>query len=357
MFKANNLKIKDYKKTKLVSFLNFPIAIIQKSAKNNDTSRKICLFPKKEKNLNKPVFYLKFNSDTMYSYKCLQYWINIAEEMDADYYIVCDREILKEKIFKNITFKNIPQFMKSDFSRKNKQIISNISKNGLVNAGCAHLTTFFHASKNNYKEAWNIDADDTIMCTSKGRGCLINVANFAREKNLSIFSIDMHITKGIRKGFSLGVCYFNPSFDWNKIFNLKNIKKLQKGYFSFFPTNQRCIDSFLMYCSYAKNLFKGSSFYIENLYFIHWKSKVCDMFYTWKNNKLVYPLLKYFNHELSEIQIPDDIVKIDIGIEKEDSEEFILDKIIEANFLKRYIDNHTKEEICKNNFNQQDNYS
>ena len=62
-----------------------------------------------------PVFYLKINLKTDFSIECFNHWVDIVEASRANYYIVCDKEDVKEKI---INDKNKDKFIPTSIKAK-----------------------------------------------------------------------------------------------------------------------------------------------------------------------------------------------------------------------------------------------
>lgn len=88
------------------------------------------------------IFYLKVNRDEGYTFRNLQHWVNIVESIPySHYYILCDKESLKQSIEEKVIFKTQEvEFLQSyrDLSEL-KYIVDNITEEMWRKAGYAHL--------------------------------------------------------------------------------------------------------------------------------------------------------------------------------------------------------------------------
>lgn len=165
------IKIKNKQgKTRIIVIFGFPLLRFDiKKLKDGSKKTDIYLpgfFKDKQNNSNyNHVFYLKVNRNNNSTFVNLQHWIEIAEAMNAKYYIVCDNDKLKENIYKRVCFANPDiKFLKSCKNKRLKKIVNSIATGVWKNATYAHLTTFFHAKQQGTVNFWNIDADDTVFC-------------------------------------------------------------------------------------------------------------------------------------------------------------------------------------------------
>lgn len=126
-----------------------------------------------ENPVNKHTFYLKVNNINNTSFQCIQHWINIIGWLKADFYIICDNDILENMIYNRIRFnnKNI-KFIKSAY-KPLTNIVKNISTPFWSKATYAHLTAFLHAKKHKIQNFWDIDADDTMFLVEAPRAAEI----------------------------------------------------------------------------------------------------------------------------------------------------------------------------------------
>lgn len=330
-----------YIKSKYIFGIPF---ITSETTTNTDGSRKkrsfFSLLKKAESYQNnskekfQPMFYLKINRTDYFAFQCIQHWINIINELNADFYFICDKNDLKKEVLKKIKFHNPNiKFIKSQ-KRKLKNIIKNIATPFWYNATYAQLTTFFHAQEISTTSFFNIDADDTMLvCETKNAAKILKLAqNYADKENIKAFSLDMHVTQFRNKHWSFGITYTNNNFKWIDIF--KNIKN---NSWQYKYKENYCYDFNLdWFMTYLKTFYndKIKTFYVENLLFIHWATLFClHVGYTVQKTtkgKTYYPLFKYFKttEELSEVFIPDEVIKLDIGLLEEDCLEFGRNNIV-----------------------------
>lgn len=272
-----------------------------------------------------PVFYLKINLNTDFSIECFKHWVNIVEAYGADYYIVCDKEELKEKV---INDRNKDKFIPT--SVKAKQILRNIVVPHWLSAGAALLTPFLHAREKEYETFWNIDADDTVMCADaiKCAKMLKQIQEYADKSNFDCFSLDMH-SSGFERFYphwTFGVCYCKSSIDYiskllgfNEFFYSLNIKRDD-----LFDNNLDEVFSILGKFSQIN----VGTFYIENLYFRH-----CDFeIHYYKGGKFQFRNISQYtkiiwrlkNYEIENgLPIPERFVKFDFGLSQSESLAFL----------------------------------
>lgn len=274
-----------------------------------------------------PVFYLKFNSSSfMYSMPCLSRWIEIAKFMNADFYIICDKDELIKKIADSCIFYNTNvKFLKSD-RYISKKILKIVSTKSWEKAARAHLTTFYHSKKNNIKNFWNIDADDTMFMLSNKKiaNCLTKIATYADKQNYNLFSLDMHHTRYYGKHWTFGITYTRNIVDYLQI--LKNEKSIEwrKDFDKIRAHGQFNVDSYFAYLKNHNKLSIGT-FNIDNVYFIHWGTVGLPNMYRFiqieKNNILHFPVgEKLFNeNEYSKLKTVEGVINFDLGVEEQES--------------------------------------
>ena len=322
----NIIKIKTAERTlRQIRFFNIPIVNVLK--KDNKIHFASCS-PKR--NLEKQsVFYLKYNNETLYSLFCLQHWINIIHEIDGDFYIICDKPDLELKILSNIFFHNTNiKFIKSDYSIP-KKIINVVCTSFWKRAAYAHITTFYHAKKNNILYFWNIDADDTSFMHHPNivAKSLIDVENYAKQKNISLFSLDMHMTRYCNIHWTFGVTFTIMNTDFEKLLKLEKDVSWQKKYLISRIRGRANVDAYFSYLMHQKSA-NISTFNIDNLYFIHWGGVSLVNLYraiqVEKDNKMYFPIgLHFFNDKkYSELTVADNIININTGVKEEDSFEY-----------------------------------
>lgn len=289
------------------------------------------------------VFYLKINRTDYFSYVCIQHWIDIINELNADFYFVCDKDELKKEVLKRIKFKdsNI-KFIKSE-KWKLRNIVKNIASKNWYNATYAQLTTFLHAEKIKVKSFYNIDADDTMFVCEpkKAAQILMEAKKYADKNNIKAFSLDMHVTQFRNRHWSFGITYTNTDFNWMKIFN-NNKDTVWQEYFKKNYCNDFNLDWFMTYLKMQYDN-KIETFYVENLGFIHWATLLCKhLGYSVQktiNGYTHYPLFEYFNtdKELSKVKIPSEVIKLDIGLSEQDFIDFGKNNIVNEDYAKNIV--------------------
>lgn len=297
---------------------------------------------KNNKKNDKPVVYLKINRNDSFCFLCLQHWIDIIHELDYDFYILSDKPKLNKEIFKKITFydANI-KFIKSNKSFFLKKIVKSIATKHWLNATYAHLTTYYHATKNNINEFWNIDADDTmfLLDASKSANILCVAEKYAKNNNIEKFSLDMHRSNIRGHHWSFGITYTSNPQKWLNIFSKNPSNKWQQNYLKW--DSNFNLDWFMTYLKDTSLNNEIGTFYVENLYFAHWAYMLTRFFgisiYHWINNRLEYPILKNFSKysNIDFCPIYKDVIKFNLGLEKNDSYDFCEDKILCIDFLKQ----------------------
>lgn len=286
----------------VLQFRLFNIPIFEYSVNyNKPKSQRISLpFLSKNKsysdNVDKPqTFYLKINRNDAYALRCLQHWVDIISEIKGDFYIICDKPELENKILNTIRFKNKNiKFIKSIRNKKFREIAKNISTPLWYNATYAHLTPFYHAKKYNIKDFWNIDADDTMFALYADRvaSILTEVKNYAQLNDIDAFSFDMHTSKTSYKHWSFGICYINNNSNWQNIFESNNDWIWRKNYKIY--DNQSNLDWFFTYLR-DENIKNIKSFYIKNIQFIHfgdflWNTMDSGVFH-YTDKEIIAPIL------------------------------------------------------------------
>lgn len=264
----------------------------------------------------KQAVYLKINRTDKFAIENLSRWIDyFVLTRDIDIYINCDNDDLIKTIKEEILLSDRCEFIQSEKSNRAKRIISNIIyEPRWYNAGYAHLTTFLHSADNHYDSFWNIDADDTQMFLSPDRvlEVKLQVENYAKNNNIAVFSLDMWPTVKKKLGYpqwSFGVTYTDGSIDWlNLFYNYGGKYKAVNidGFFTLLRQNEQITIE---------------SFYVENMKYIHYSNDIHSKpinsyLYHWKDGKLFNPYLYYFLDlkELGQIDIAEEVIKIDIGI-------------------------------------------
>ncbi len=287
------IKIK-LKQGKIRQLRMFGVPILEYGIDKNGKYWAKCFFfqKQKKKNISKDVFYLKVNRHIKDTFINLQYWVDVVYDMGADFYILCDNPDLKTDILRTIVFKdeNI-KFIKSH-KRTFKDIVKSqkIDKKWL-NASYAHLTTFLHAKKHNITTFWNIDADDALFLISPSKAVEIlkNAKTYAEKQKIDLFGFDFWVTKTEGRHWSFGITY----------------TRMEKDYFNYLRKYIIDWDDYRLYTSVHnldwvftslrdKGVIKTNTFYVENLYFIHWGRFFGDMrnsyIATWNKTSMIWLL-------------------------------------------------------------------
>lgn len=329
------IKLQD-KVIKYVKFLGFSIV---KYSKDIETKKYTLfeLFPANTSKINvgKKMFYLKVNSCSYLSLRCIQYWIDIIYALNADFHFVCDNDVLKSHILRNIKFydENI-KFIKSVRIKKYKDILDNIATKNWMKAGFAHLTTFINAKQNNIKEFWNIDADDTLFLLNPDKVAkLLECAeSYANKNNLKIFSLDMHETETSGKHWSFGITYTKDPMYWLDIIVQNTDKNWQYEYTKY--TSSFNLDWFFTYLRDTGYKDYISTFYFDNLKFAHLGFMhtiyIAFTITHWISGNMYFPLLLEQKDSMSKKSLPisENCVKLipDFELCEDDYVEFITQK-------------------------------
>lgn len=326
--------------------------MISETTINTDGSRKkkrsLTLFRKMKsyhdnsKTKYKPMFYLKINRTEAFVYRCIQHWVDIVNELNADFVFVCDKEELKYKVLGKIVFKNSNiRFIKS-YKKPLNSIVKNIATPIWKNATYAQLTTFMHAKKNNIESFFNIDADDTMFVCPVSDVCKILKTSqiYADNNDINAFSLDMHVTQFRNKHWSFGITYINNNFNWIQIFKANKNMDWQKDYLKY--GDQFNLDWFMTYLR-TKYKNKIETYNIENLMFIHWTTlsslHIGYALQRYSNNYMYYPIFKYFcdDDELYKVKTPKDVKIFDIGINDKTAKYTGIESVIHEKFCKSVV--------------------
>lgn len=277
-----------------------------------------------------PIMYFKINRLADYSQQCVQHWIDIAYQMKADYYFICDNMQLEYNLLRNVTFPNSDiKFMKS-MRKTLKSIAQTVSTPQWQNTAYAHLTPFYHAKANGMTKYWCIDADDMTICLSPRRAAEIiaTAQSTADAKNISAFSLDVWRSCSRRqRHWTWGVAYVIDNVDFCSIFNnnadLSWMFEKRARYR--IRDDESNFDWYFCFLKEQTGL-NIETFYMENTYFIHWGDflnapRMLAGIYYWENGKLTFPIRKYVHEFRGTVNIGD-CIKIDIGAIKEEGIRF-----------------------------------
>jgi hypothetical protein len=276
-------------------------------------------------------FYLKVNRNNSYTIPNLKHWIDAASLVkNADIFILCDNEELKEKIESSINYdKNRVAFLESDRQCKAINfILENVCTEKWMKVGQAHLTTHWHANKNQYSSFWNIDADDTFICLDAVRisEMFKYVEQYSKKQRIAMNSLDMWYSCSVNEKWnpdwqpgahwSFGITFVDNNIEWEKLLL------------------EHCHDKETMiwnldwYFTYLRNIGaeRFESFYFENMRFAHFYDYFLNFphqssFCHWKNGTIYYPILKecFSTHFMGEYEIAGDVLKFDMGITDDES--------------------------------------
>ena len=248
-----------------------------------------------------PVFFLKVNLSFAFSFRCIQKWVFVAENLGSKIIFICDDEKLKEDILNKITFVGKPDFIRSLVSERRPEIdelcaVAFSPDRKWQNAAKAHLTCFVYAKENKIKNFWNIDADDTeiLLETPYCREAFLKVQNYAEKNNIDAFSFDMHSSRVGGFAWSWGITYCRSNIDWKDLFmRSKNI-----GWHKHPCMKTRTkfnIDEYMYVCQQSK-IARILTFYIDKCFFAHFGIIPPDLnhfmisLYHFKNDRLYFPL-------------------------------------------------------------------
>lgn len=225
------------------------------------------------------VFYLKVHRVHSSSFGCIQFWMDLAKEMHAFVYFVCDNPEMKRGIYAKCRFHDLNfDFISSDRSTLKKSVYRIISTGKEVahwrRVGFSLLTPFVHACKNNYGGIWNIDADDTLFLAplpliSKA---LCEAERLAKDMGFACIDLDMFPSRTFGAHWSFGVVYVQ-----DPALCIETLKEndgwhdeLRRDEFfrSFFEKWSFNIDWFFTYLRDVNRLSLGT-FYVENAVFVH----------------------------------------------------------------------------------------
>lgn len=264
----------------------------------------------------KEAFFLKINRSDNFAIDNLSRWIDVAYLMDADCYIICDRDDVTKRIKEELVMSDYAIFLQSIKNDETKQIVEKISRARVWhNAAYAHLSTFIYAKEYGYDCFWNIDADDTWMCLpiKRLKKALRLVEQYADDNYFDALGLDMWRTVKTGKAWTFGVTYTDNRIDWiNAFIKYGSTRGYDKA-------DNIQIDSFFSFLSKRK-CFNIGTFYFENLRFIHYatdllKEPVASGIYHWHDGVLEFPIRDCFGiSEYSGMKICEDVVRFDIGI-------------------------------------------
>jgi hypothetical protein len=190
---------------------------------------------------------------------CFWHWVNIAKAMNVDLYVLCDKDEIKELIFRQD-----PSCKFISSARERLNLICKDRKDLIspqwLNTSYALLTPFIHAKDNGFESFWNIDADDTMFYAEASLVAEVmkQVELYANDVELDCLSLDMWYT------WTFGVTYIRNSCNYMWI--LEEVLKLQDelNFRPHFPN----IDAIFERLRQQKYI-NAKRFVVENMWFEH----------------------------------------------------------------------------------------
>ncbi|MDE6886417.1 MAG: hypothetical protein K2P17_05220 [Helicobacteraceae bacterium] len=264
----------------------------------------------------KEIFYLKFNRFADDAYICLQYWIDVINILGGDFYIICDNKKLEFNILRRITFKDLNiKFIKSIKNDYLSKLVKAFITPKWKNAAYAHLSTYYHAKQNNYKDFFNIDSDDILFLIKPELLAkkLLEIKQYAIGNNIDNFSLDMYLSRFANKPWSFGITYSQMKIDYFDIFEKHNDNSWwEEKYYTIETGKNINLDSYFAYLNDI-NLMNNKVFYIDDSYFIHYgnvnENKRLQVYFTqkWGGGTIIIPSEYYMG--LSKYKIDKEAVQ------------------------------------------------
>lgn len=284
-------------------------------------------------------------------------WLDIIQELGADYYFVCDNKWLEHKvmklcIFRDLDIKFIPSF------HKNKIHKADYLYTGFWrNATYAHLTPFYHAKQNNIAKFWSIDADDTflLMKAERTAKALKQVKDYADFDEMDIVSLDMWLSRTFGQHWSFGVTYVDTTkTDFVDIFENISSSDWMDSYKEIEEVFN--LDWFVTYLR-DKTSIKVGSFYIDNCWFVHFGDVIGNPIYGWvnywKDGWIHYPILEYVynNRQTGCLPICNEAERIDVGASEKEGMKLLENRISKSRYFKEQQRRLFKNETFANDRN------
>jgi hypothetical protein len=324
MFKKIEINLKD----KTIRMLCFKGHVYFRYTRdeNNIIKWSIPLLSRSSLDKDRPVFYLKINNNQLgFTIGCLQQWIDIAKAMNGQVVIICDNEKLLKKCLRSVKLEEEIVIIKSDQSIPSN-IINAMAIPFWRKAARAHLTSFYHANKNNIHDFWNIDADDTTFFAPVEDivKALNQVKDYANAQGINCFSLDMHSSyfNGILWNF--GVTYVHEVKEcMNGINLIHSVMKRETPYGS--------VDNYFAWLRNSGHL-RCESFNISNLYFLHWGQweyeNASRLLSIYSDGYIKYPFIEFLNTNEAKIPVAKHIINFDTGITEAISKKVLEDKLL-----------------------------
>ena len=288
---------------------------------------------------NQRIFYLKVHRVHRTSFDCIRQWLNIAEQMNAFVYFVCDNPEMETKIKQMCLPNRFFAFIKSDrktLKSEIKKILHKVERQALwERIAYSMITPFLHAQKNNFSVSYNIDADDILLCINpeKISEAFKKAEKYALDNGIDLLNFDMFYSKsyGVHWSFGIVICT-NPQKSIDTIrgnINWRNNKDLIEKY------NICWIDKFNFNVDWLFTYFRDTeqlnmkTFYIDKGLVAHMPDIILEhgwaFMIQWENNEIRFPILTnlYDRKVWDKIQIPKDAIKIDVGLNINDYKKFL----------------------------------
>lgn len=295
-------------------------------------------FAKQQK--SQRVFYLKVHRVHRTSFDCIRQWVNVAGEMNAFIYFVCDNPEMQREILNRIKFPNKNfKFIKSDrktIKTQIQKILHNVERQALwERIAFSMMTPFIHAVKNKTQISYNIDADDILLCIEpkKIRDAFLKAEEYAYLKKLDLFNIDMFLSKsfGVHWSFGVVLCT-NPqkcldvvkrNTNWRE--NKKLINEYKICWLDKFNFN---VDWLFTFLRDTKQLNMGT-FCINNALVAHMPDIILEhgwaFMLKWKDNNAYFPILQqlYLRKVWDSVPIPTNCCIINVDLSEDDYKKFL----------------------------------
>lgn len=279
-------------------------------------------------------FYLKVHLCHPYAFDSIQHWVDIVQACGGKAIFVCDSLKLRKQILKRVRFLgNDVQFIRSQ-TRRLLTISSRLVTPEWRKIAAAHLATFYHASKYHIDHYWNIDADDTMLVSEPEKIAEIikAVQEDCEERGVQISSLDMWRSRSRGKQWTFGVTYTRNVTDVIPYFS--NSTDEWKNDYKGVDCGLN-LDWFIT-SLLDKKMLKIETFYVENLYFIHWcrdgnflKNVMGTYLCYWCEDKVHFPFLeKIFNlEELGIVPIASDCKKYSFALDLKHGSNMLKEKV------------------------------
>ena len=275
------------------------------------------------------VFYLKFNQNERVLHQCANIWLEIISEMENPYVcFIVDKDNIIERLKAEVNFRGVPhEFIKSQRDSNELQSVVRVLSPMWHNAGYAHLTTFWHAREHGYKNFWNLDGDDMVLYATphKVAQMFYAIKDYAEKNQLDAFGLDTWNTVNppMSEGWTYGISYISNRINWIDLMmdSVDGFSKIHKQ-----PDPRWNIDVFTNYLSMIEKVINTKMFYCENLYAV--LNSVASPYLQpcfgslryWHKGYLYFPVVinDFKMGEAGVLQIPEALVKIDVGITPEE---------------------------------------